>query len=166
MIHAEADRAWRVRERRLWIVFSGYGDDSNPAGGPGGRGFHRAPGAPFLFAGVAWCWSGGLRQGADPVPGGHDVSGPGPGGLDPQAPLSAAAGQAGGGVQTSDAVKVSSCLRKFRDGRGEGSVLVVVLSGGQAVVQAAEEAAEQVALGGGVPVSGVAAAVVVGAGAG
>jgi hypothetical protein len=41
-----------------------------------------------------------------------------------------------------------------------------VLAGGQAVVQAAEEPVEQVALGGGVPVSGVAAAVVVGAGAG
>jgi hypothetical protein len=67
--------------------------------------------------------------------------------------------------ETSDAVKVSSCLRKFRGGRGEGSVLVVVLSGGQAVVQAAEEAAEQVALGGGVPVAVGSAAIVVGAGA-
>jgi hypothetical protein len=41
----------------------------------------------------------------------------------------------------------------------------VVLPGGQAAVQAAEEAAEQVALGG-VPVAGLAAAVVVVAGAG
>jgi hypothetical protein len=35
-------------------------------------------------------------------------------------------------------------------GGGEGDVLVVVLSGVQAVVQAAEEPVEQVALGGGV----------------
>jgi hypothetical protein len=68
--------------------------------------------------------------------------------------------------KTSDAVKLSSCLGKFFRGVGEGDVLVVVLSGGQAAVQAAEEEAEQVALGGGVPVVGVAAAVVVGAGAG
>jgi hypothetical protein len=68
--------------------------------------------------------------------------------------------------KTSDAVKLSSCLGKFFRSGGEGDVLVVVLSGGQAAVQAAEEAAEQVALGGGVAVAGVFAAVVVGAGAG
>jgi len=55
-------------------------------------------------------------------------------------------------------------------GRGcrgwEGDGLVVVLAGGQAMVQAAEQAAEEVALGGGVPVAGVYAAVLVGAGAG
>jgi len=68
--------------------------------------------------------------------------------------------------KTSDAVKLSSCLGKFFRSGGEGDVLVVVLSGGQAAVQASEEAAEQVALGGGVPVAGVFAAVVVGAGAG
>jgi hypothetical protein len=45
-------------------------------------------------------------------------------------------------------------------------VLVVVLAGCEAVAVAAKEAAEQVALGGGVPVSGVFAPVVVGAGAG
>jgi hypothetical protein len=44
--------------------------------------------------------------------------------------------------------------------------LVVVLAGGQAVVEAAEETGEEVTLGRGVPVTGVAAAVVVGAGAG
>jgi hypothetical protein len=49
---------------------------------------------------------------------------------------------------------------------GECGCLVVVLAGGQAVVEAAEQAAEQVALGCGVPVAGVAAAVVVGAGSG
>ena len=76
--------------------------------------------------------------------------------------------------QTSDAVKLSSSWRKFVlsgcGGRcclgGECGGLVVVLAGGQAVVQAAEEPAEQVSLGGGVPVAVVAAAVVVGAGAG
>ena len=68
--------------------------------------------------------------------------------------------------KTSDAVKLSSCLGKFFRSGGEGDVLVVVLSGGQAAVQASEEAAEQVALGGGVAVAGVFAAVVVGAGAG
>jgi hypothetical protein len=41
-----------------------------------------------------------------------------------------------------------------------------VLAGGEAVVEAAEQAVEQVALGSGVPVAGVAAAVVVVAGAG
>jgi hypothetical protein len=40
-----------------------------------------------------------------------------------------------------------------------------VLAGGQAVVQAAQEAAEQVALGGGVPVTVALAPVVVGSGA-
>ena len=68
--------------------------------------------------------------------------------------------------KTSDAVKLSSCLGKFFRGGGEGDGLLVVLPGDQAVPEAAEQAAEQVALGGGVPVAGVFAAVVVGAGAG
>jgi len=59
----------------------------------------------------------------------------------------------------------SGCCGQLGAG-GEGDVLVVVLAGDQAGVQAAQEAAEQVALGGGVPVAGVLAAVVVGAGAG
>jgi hypothetical protein len=41
-----------------------------------------------------------------------------------------------------------------------------IMPGDQAAVEAAQQAAEQVALGGGVPVAVVAAAVVVGAGAG
>ena len=49
---------------------------------------------------------------------------------------------------------------------GEGDGLLVGLAGGQAVVQAAEHASEQVALGRGVPVAVLAAAVVVAAGAG
>jgi DDE superfamily endonuclease len=70
------------------------------------------------------------------------------------------------GDETSDAVKLSSRSARLFGGGGEGDVLVVVLPGVQAFVQAAEEAAEQVALGGGVPVADVAAPVVVGAGAG
>jgi hypothetical protein len=69
-------------------------------------------------------------------------------------------------VKTSDAVKLSSCLGDFLGGGGEGGGFVVVLAGGQAVPEAAEQASEQVALGGGVPVAGGLAAVVVGAGAG
>ncbi|MDX6292854.1 MAG: hypothetical protein QOH50_1929, partial [Kribbellaceae bacterium] len=45
---------------------------------------------------------------------------------------------------------------------GEGDVLVVVLPGVRAVVQAAKESVEQVALGGGVAVAGGFASVVVG----
>lgn len=62
-------------------------------------GVPRVPGAPSLIAGTAWCCSGCLRQGADLVPGGHDVAGPGPAGVDLEAALVAAAGQPGGGVQ-------------------------------------------------------------------
>jgi hypothetical protein len=69
-------------------------------------------------------------------------------------------------MKTSDAVKLSSCFGKFLRDVGEGDVLVVVLASTQAVMQAAEEAAGQVALGSGVPVAGVAASVVAGAGAG
>jgi hypothetical protein len=74
--------------------------------------------------------------------------------------------RAGQPVKTSDAVKLSSRSGKFFRGGGEGGRFVVLAAGGQAVPEAAEEAAEQVALGGGVPVAGVFAAVVVGAGAG
>ena len=70
------------------------------------------------------------------------------------------------GRQTSDAVKLSSCLGEFLVAVGECGVLVVVLAGGEAVVEAAEEAAVEVAEGGGVPVSGVSAPVVVGSRAG
>ena len=74
--------------------------------------------------------------------------------------------------QTSDAVScqvaggdlLSGCGGQGFGG-GESDGLVVVLAGEQAVVKAAEHAAEQVALRGGVAVAGIAAAVVVGAGA-
>jgi hypothetical protein len=69
--------------------------------------------------------------------------------------------------ETSDAFNLSSRGDVgLVGGGGEGGVFVVELAGGEAVVEAAEEPAEQVALGGGVPVAGLAAAVVVGAGAG
>src|SRR5438093_5333604 len=71
-----------------------------------------------------------------------------------------------GGDETSDAVKLSSCLGKFFSDCGERDGFAVTLAGCQAVVQAAEQAAEQVALGGGMPVAVVAATVVVGASAG
>ena len=71
------------------------------------------------------------------------------------------------GSKTSDAVCLSSCGGLCRGyGAGEGGVFVVVLAGGQAVVQAAEEPSEEVALGGGVPVAVGFAPVVVGSGAG
>ena len=70
-------------------------------------------------------------------------------------------------METSDAFNLSSRGDVgLVGGGGEGGVFVVELAGGEAVVEAAEEPAEQVALGGGVPVAGLAAAVVVGAGAG
>ncbi len=68
--------------------------------------------------------------------------------------------------KTSDGVKLSSCPARLLGGGGECDGFVVMLAGDQAVVQAAEQAAEEVALGGGVPVAGVFAPVVVGAGAG
>jgi len=80
-----------------------------------GQGSTGPEGAPSLVAGMAWCWSGGLRQSADPIPGDDDVSGPGPAGLDLQLALAAAAGQAGGGVQ--DAVaspNYASRVARFR----------------------------------------------------
>jgi hypothetical protein len=52
------------------------------------------------------------------------------------------------------------------DGCREGDVLVVVLAGLEAVMEAADEAVEQVALGGDVVVAGGFAAVVGGSGAG
>src|SRR4030095_12058601 len=64
-----------------------------------------------------------------------------------------------GGVKTSDPVWLSS-------GGWEGPGFVVGLAAGQAVVEAAKQPVEQVALGGGVLVAGGLAAVVVGAGAG
>ena len=70
------------------------------------------------------------------------------------------------GVKTSHAVNLSSGGCGTGVGGGECGALVVLGSGGEAVVQDAEHAVEQVALGGDVSVAGGFAAVVVGAGAG
>src|SRR6266581_2163772 len=93
-------------------LFLGFGDDGGPAGGPGGRGFHGPRVLLPLAAGAVWRWSGGLRQGGDAVPGGHDVSGPGPAGLDVEAALAGAAGQLGGGVQDAVAQVLGSALAR------------------------------------------------------
>ena len=58
------------------ILVSGY--VGGPADGPGGWG-STALGSPSLFAGTGSCWSGCLRKRADPMPGGGDRLGPGPG---------------------------------------------------------------------------------------
>ena len=68
--------------------------------------------------------------------------------------------------KTSHAVKLSSCLLGGGWSRRERGVFVVDLAGAQAVVQAAEEAVEQVALRGSVAIANGSAPVVVGAGAG
>ena len=66
-------------------------------------------------------------------------------------------------MKTSHAIRMSSCW--LEDG-GESGLLGVGLASLEAMVQTAEHAVEQVALGGGVPVSALAAPVVVGSGAG
>jgi len=70
-------------------------------------------------------------------------------------------------MKTSHAVQESSC-GLFAGGLvgGEGDVLVEVLAGGEAMVQTADEAVEDVALGGDVLVAGGSATVVMSAGAG
>jgi transposase len=69
-------------------------------------------------------------------------------------------------METSQARKLSSGgLRRGVAGWREGDVLVVVLPGLESVVEAAQEPSGQVALGGGVPVAGGFAPVVVGPGA-
>ena len=117
--------------------------------------WHFIRGQPLLLrpAGL-----GGIRKPKFPVPGGD---------------LAGTVERAGSAVtafkpgdETSDAVKLSSCLGKFFSDCGERDGFAVTLAGCQAVVQAAEQAAEQVALGGGMPVAVVAATVVVGASAG
>jgi hypothetical protein len=93
-------RAGATSTRALWILILWFGYDRAPAGGPGGRGFHSSPAdRPSLARGCSWRWSGGVRQGGDAFPGGHDGIGPGPGGGDLQPAAPGSAGQAGGGVE-------------------------------------------------------------------
>src|ERR1022692_2889624 len=71
-------------------------------------GVPRAPGwLPSVIAGTACCWSGCLRQGGDPRPGGGYRVRPGPGPGDLQLPAAPAADQLPGRVQDA----VSQCLR-------------------------------------------------------
>src|ERR671913_467205 len=80
--------------------------------------------------------------------------------------VSASSWVVGRAMKTSHAVKLSNGLLGCGLCRGERGVFVVGLAGAQAVVQAAEEAVEQVALRGCVAVACGSAPVVVGAGAG
>ena len=90
---------WLIVRAAFWTRILVLGYDGGPAGGPGGRGFHGPRGCPSLVAGMGSCWSGGLRERVDALPGGRDRLGPRPGGLDFQAAPPAAADQPGGGVQ-------------------------------------------------------------------
>src|SRR6516162_4746729 len=78
-------------------------------------GVPRAPGSPSWIAGTGSCWSGGLRERVDALPGGGDRVRPGPGSLDFQAAAPSAADQAGGSMQDA----VAQCL-----GLGAGQVAV------------------------------------------
>src|SRR5215475_4484650 len=144
-------------------------------------GFFVFVGAAGVIAGAEFAEAGGAA--GEQVPDDHqDGAGDGDQGFelaaaagDPPVALAeegAGAGGRGGGLaedglETSDAVKLSSCFGvRRRCGCGEGGLFVVVLAGGQAVVEAAEQPSEQVALGGRVPVAVGFAPVVVGAGAG
>src|SRR5580704_16186389 len=80
-----------------WILLPGC--DGDPAVGPGGRGFHGPQEFPSLLAGTGLCWSGGVRDGLDALPGGDDFLCPGPGGGDFQGSAAPAADEPGGGVQ-------------------------------------------------------------------
>src|SRR5262249_48544480 len=86
-----------------------------PGGGPGAGGSTGPGGSPFLVAGMVPWWSGWVRQGGDPVPGGHDRGCPRPGCGDLQVAPPAAAGEPGCGVQ--EAVSQGLGL-----GVGEGAV--------------------------------------------
>jgi hypothetical protein len=78
------------------ILASGY--DGGPAGGPSAGGFHRPRGLPWV-AGTGPCWSAGVGQRADTLPGPRDRLGPRPVRGDLPAAAAPAAHEAGGGVQ-------------------------------------------------------------------
>ena len=78
MIHAGADRALASSAGRQWTGVSCSVNDEISAGGPGGRD-STGSGCSFFDRRGGLVLVRGLRQGADLVPGGHDVSGPGPG---------------------------------------------------------------------------------------
>ena len=78
------------------VLEPGY--DGGPAVRPGARG-STGPGVSLLLGGAGFGWSDRVRDRVDALPGGDDLSGPGPGGGDLEAPAAAAADEAGGGVQ-------------------------------------------------------------------
>src|SRR5690242_10885430 len=82
------------------------------------------PGVPSSLAGTCSCWSGGVRDGLDALPGGDDFLCPGPGGGDFQGSAASAADEPGGGVQ--DAV-----AQRLRLGPGEVAVQGRELQPGQ-----------------------------------
>src|SRR5690349_17468389 len=78
-------------------------------------GFPRAPGFLPQVAGTGSCWSGGVRERADALPGPGDRFGPGPVRGDFPAAAAPAADQAGGRVQYAVA-------QRFRLGPGQVAV--------------------------------------------
>jgi hypothetical protein len=62
-------------------------------------GVPRAPGSPSLLSRIDFCWSGGVREGLDALPGGGDGRGPGPGGGDFQDPAASSAHKPAGSVE-------------------------------------------------------------------
>src|SRR5258708_6538670 len=94
LMAAAGGRGWRVW---AWSFVSGY--EGGRAVGPGGRGLHGPLGFLPCSAGRVYRWSGRVRDGLDALPGGDDFLRPGPVLGDLQGSASAAAGEAGGGVQ-------------------------------------------------------------------
>src|SRR5271169_5405339 len=85
------------------ILASGY--DSGPAGGPGAGG-STGPGGLPLVAGTGRCWSAGVGQRADTLPGPRDRLGPRPVRGDLPAPAAPAAYQPGRGVQDAQRLRL------------------------------------------------------------
>jgi hypothetical protein len=103
-----------MKARRTGAEVVGPGYDGGPGSQAGCSGFHRPLGFPSLLDGTGSCWSGGVRNGLDALPGGDDVLRPGPGRGDLQGSAASAADQAGGGVQDPVA------QRRLRLGHGRG----------------------------------------------
>jgi hypothetical protein len=67
------------------------------------------PWVSFLARRPVSCWSGGVRDGLDVLPGGGDLLCPGPGRGDFEASAAPAADEAGGGVQDAIAQRLRLC---------------------------------------------------------
>jgi hypothetical protein len=90
-------------------LVSGY--DSGPADGPGDRG-STVLDSPSLLVGTGSCWSRCLRKRADPLPGGGNRLGPGPGCGDFQPSPPPAAHEPGGCVRHAVAQRFRFCFRE------------------------------------------------------